>query len=173
MRNNPCRMWMLAGLMCLSFLSVNAVTFPDNVVLKDLDGKTVNFTAFRGKYVYVDIWASWCQPCRNEIPHLQALEKSLERKDVAFVSISVDQNPADWQAAAKELHLKGNQLIDSEGDVGRALEVIFIPRFVLVDPEGNIINANAPRPSNVEKVKEMFAGCPPVKGKKGLFRKKK
>ena len=162
----------MAGLMCLSCLGVAAATFPDNVVLKDLSGNVVEFSSFRGKYVYVDIWASWCQPCRGEIPHLQALEKSLERKDVTFVSISVDQDPAAWQAAAKELNLEGNQLNDKEGAVCRALNVRYIPRFMLIDPEGNIINDDAPRPSSVKEVNEMFANCQKAKVKKGLFRKK-
>lgn len=163
-------MWALAGLLCLSCLGVAAATFPENVVLKDLNGNTVDFASFRGKYVYVDIWASWCQPCREEIPHLQALEKSLGRKDVTFVSISVDQNTAAWQKAAKELNLEGNQLNDSQGTVCRALNVRYIPRFMLVDPEGNIINDDAPRPSSVEEVKEMFANCKVVKVKKKRMR---
>lgn len=172
MRNNKCRMWVLTGLMCLTCLSVAAATFPDNVVLKDLNGNAVDFGSFRGKYVYVDIWASWCQPCRGEIPHLQALEKSLGRKDVTFVSISVDQDPAAWQKAAKEFNLEGNQLINSDAGLCKALNVRFIPRFMLVDPEGNIVNADAPRPSSVEEVKKMFDDCPAVKVKKGKKAKK-
>ena len=57
----------------------------------------MDFAQFRGKYVYIDLWASWCVPCCREVPHLQKLEKELENKDVVFLSISIDQNPSAWK----------------------------------------------------------------------------
>jgi thiol-disulfide isomerase/thioredoxin len=54
-------------------------------------GGTTKLSDIKGKYVYIDIWATWCAPCRQEIPYLQKIEKKYEDKRIAFVSISIDQ----------------------------------------------------------------------------------
>ena len=54
-------------------------------MLTDLQGKKVDFAKYRGKYVFIDLWASWCIPCIKEIPHLKQLEKDLQNKDVGFL----------------------------------------------------------------------------------------
>ena len=131
--------------------------FPASVKLKDLKGNTVEFARYHGKYVYVDLWASWCQPCRREIPYLQALEKSLSRKDVVFVSISVDSSADAWNAAASELKLSGQQLMDAGGVLCDILNVTGIPHFLVYDKEGKLCRYNAPRPSNLEEITAMFA----------------
>ena len=58
----------------------------------DMDGNMVSLEDLRGKYVYIDIWATYCSPCRAEIPYLQKLEEKLKDKNIYFVSISVDTN---------------------------------------------------------------------------------
>ena len=76
--------------------SIAGTPFPADVELYDLKGNRVNFSKYRGKYVFVDLWASWCIPCIKEIPHLKQLEKDLQNKDVVFLSISTDTNVAAW-----------------------------------------------------------------------------
>ena len=71
--------------------SIAGTPFPADVELYDLKGNRVNFSKYRGKYVFVDLWASWCIPCIKEIPHLKQLEKDLQNKDVVFLSISTDK----------------------------------------------------------------------------------
>ncbi|MCM1297334.1 MAG: TlpA family protein disulfide reductase [Muribaculaceae bacterium] len=121
--------------------------FPEDVILTDPEGNTVPFSKFLGKYVYVDMWASWCGPCRAEVPYLQELEKTLGRDDVEFVSISIDTNKQAWLDRMKELNMHGNQLLDADSALGEKLNVRAIPHFLLYGPDGKIITYKTSRPS--------------------------
>ena len=112
----------------------------------------------RGKYVYIDLWASWCVPCCREVPHLQKLEKELENKDVVFLSISIDQKVEAWKKKMADLQVHGNQWHDSEGTLGKALNVKGIPFFLIYDKEGKLYMYNAPRPSMGLALKELLEG---------------
>ena len=107
--------------------------FPAGVNLVDADGKAVDFGKFKGKYVYVDMWASWCGPCCKEVPHLKKLEQELNNKDVVFVSISSDKDEQAWHNKMAELKMHGNQLLDRDNTLGEALNVKGIPFFVIYD----------------------------------------
>lgn len=120
--------------------------FP-NVKLLDINGKEVGFDVFRGKYVYVDVWASWCVPCIKEIPYIKQLEQELAGR-VTFVSISADTNAEAWKRKSAQLDLHGNQLLSSDGQLMRSLNIASIPRFLLYDPSGNLYSIDAPRPSD-------------------------
>ncbi|HET8808779.1 MAG TPA: TlpA disulfide reductase family protein [Flavobacteriaceae bacterium] len=111
----------------------------------------------RGKHVYIDVWATWCGPCLAQIPALQKIEKNYHGKNIHFVSISIDTENAyeKWKKMVTEKELGGIQLIadnawDSEFVQNYAINGI--PRFILVDPQGNIVSANAPRPSDPELI---------------------
>ena len=121
--------------------------FPENVVLKDKDGNTVDFSTFRGKYVYIDMWASWCVPCLKEVPVLQKLEKELKNDKVVFVSISIDSTEEPWKKKMEEKQMHGHQLWNPENTLGQALNVKGIPFFAIYDPEGRLYMHGAPRPS--------------------------
>lgn len=112
-------------------------------------GDSVNLESFRGKYVLIDIWASWCGPCRREIPALKALEKKFEGKPIVFVSISCDKDPEAWKTAMKEENTEGIQLI-AGADLSflKAYMVQAIPRFILLDPQGKIVDAHMTLPSD-------------------------
>ncbi|MFK7000791.1 TlpA disulfide reductase family protein [Flavobacterium oreochromis] len=123
-------------------------------------GGTTKLENFRGKYVYIDIWATWCGPCRAEIPYLKKLEKHFHGKNIEFISISIDsQKDHDkWKKFVTEKQLGGTQLIadqDWNSDFIKAYIVNGIPRFILIDPDGKIINIDAPRPSS-EEIKNIF-----------------
>lgn len=120
-------------------------------------GKT-SLESLKGKLVYVDVWATWCVPCLNEFPALQALEKEYHGKDIVFVSISVDKDKEKWIDYQKTKKLGGIQLhadFDAEITFSEAYAIKTIPRFILIDKNGNIINADAPRPSEPE-IKELI-----------------
>lgn len=129
--------------------------FPEGVTMTDLNGNKVDFSKFRGKYVYIDMWASWCAPCIREIPHLKKLEEEVKNENVVFLSLSIDTNEESWKKKVKELDLKGNLLIDSKNELPKALGVSGIPFFVIYDKEGKLYKYNAPRPSDAN-VKEML-----------------
>lgn len=130
--------------------------FPEEVVLVDSDGKVVDFSKFKGKYVYVDLWASWCGPCCKEVPHLQALEKELEGSNVVCVSISTDTDENAWKAKMAELGMHGNQLFDRDGALSTALNVGGIPFFVIYDKEGKLHTYGAQRPSSGDTIKQFL-----------------
>lgn len=134
--------------------AINGAAFPD-VLLETPDGKKVDFAQFRGKYVYIDLWASWCVPCVKEIPYLQALEKELQNDKVVFVSISCDTDREAWHKKREALNLHGNQFINADNKLCNQLNVSSIPRFLIYNPDGNLVNANAPRPSS-EQTKELL-----------------
>lgn len=135
--------------------TIKGTPFPAAAKLVTPDGKEASFAQFRGKVVYVDMWASWCVPCIKEVPHLKQLEKDFEGKNIAFVSISIDANEQAWKQKMKQLDLHGNQFINSDNSLGKALNVNAIPRFLIYGTDGNLIDNNAPRPSDT-RIKAML-----------------
>lgn len=116
-------------------------------------GKNRSLNDFKGKYVYVDIWATWCGPCQDEIPHLQKVEEDFKGKNIEFISVSVDaeKDKAKWLNMIKDKKLGGVQLFSSGGrDILDYYKIAGIPRFLLIDKAGKIIKADAPRPSDPE-----------------------
>ena len=107
----------------------------------------------RGKYVYIDVWATWCGPCIAEIPYMKKVEEAFHGKNIEFVGISVDtkKDYEKWKKFVVTKDLKGIQLFadnDWNSDFVKAYGITGIPRFILIDPKGNIVNANADRPSS-------------------------
>ena len=132
-------------------------------------GGTTSLSDLKGKYVYVDIWATWCGPCKREIPSLKKVEEQFHDENIEFVSISVDdarRSGSDekafeaWTKMVNDKQLGGIQLFSDkawQSDFVKNYQVNGIPRFILIDPEGNIVSPDAPRPSNpalVELLKE-------------------
>jgi thiol-disulfide isomerase/thioredoxin len=123
-------------------------------------GGTSSLSDFKGKYVYIDIWATWCGPCKVEFPYLKKLEAKYHDKNIAFVSISVDDARRSgtiekaheaWKTMVTEKKLAGVQLFTGTGwntDFIEQYIVDGIPRFILLAPDGTIVNADAPRPSS-------------------------
>jgi thiol-disulfide isomerase/thioredoxin len=128
----------------------------------DVNGKTVSLKELRGKYVYIDVWATWCTPCKAEIPFLTKLEEDYHGKNIYFISLSVDKmkDKPKWESYVKEHNLLGIQLIadkDFSSEFIKKFNINSIPRFILIDPQGRIISGDAKRPSNPELRKELDA----------------
>ena len=133
---------------------------PKFVKYENNDGGTTSLDDLKGKYVYIDVWATWCGPCKREIPFLKEVEKEFHNKNIAFVSISIDKKEAHatWKDMIKEKELGGIQLFADDNwnsKFIRDYNIEGIPRFILIDPQGNIFNADAPRPSS-PRLKEIF-----------------
>lgn len=134
------------------------VESPKFVDYENYKGGTTSLDDLKGKYVYIDMWATWCNPCKQEIPFLQKVEKQYHGKNIEFVSISVDseRDYETWKKMVADKNLTGVQLYSKRDKVfADAYKVNSIPRFILIDPQGNIVNANAPRPSS-PKLIELF-----------------
>ncbi|MCG1037406.1 TlpA family protein disulfide reductase [Polaribacter sargassicola] len=125
----------------------------------DFKGGKKSLDSFKGKYVYIDVWATWCGPCIREIPSLKALEKEYHNKNIEFISISTDESRrsgGSWEAAekkwrdfVKDKQLSGVQLwAGQDFSFQQAYQITGIPRFILIDTEGKIVDSNAPRPSD-------------------------
>lgn len=143
----------------------NYITFGNNKMAPDfmyasVDGEKVSLKSLRGKYVYIDVWATWCVPCKREIPYLAEVEEAYKERNIHFVSLSVDvqADKEEWQQYVKKNQLKGFQLIADDAfnsDFIKKFNINSIPRFILVGPDGKIISANAKRPSDPELKMEL------------------
>ncbi|EDP95255.1 TlpA disulfide reductase family protein [Kordia algicida OT-1] len=123
-------------------------------------GGTTSLADLKGKYVYIDVWATWCGPCIGEIPSLKKVEKKYHNKNIEFVSISIDTPKAydTWKNMVKDKELGGIQLMADNAWKSKFVTdyaIEGIPRFILIDPNGKIVNADAPRPSS-PKLIELF-----------------
>jgi len=124
-----------------------------NFSLEDVNGKTVTMKDLQGKIVLVDAWATWCGPCKAQIPFLKKLEEEMKGRDIAFVSVSIDVPEAKqaWKTMVQNEKLGGIQLIDDNKKSFHDFYKLFtIPRFMIFNKEGKIINTDAPRPSDHE-----------------------
>ena len=126
--------------------------------LPDAKGKPVLLSDFKGKVVYLDIWASWCGPCLKEMPYMEALKKKFSNKAVEIVAISIDTDTDRWLAKIASMKLGGIQLIDNKGSqnsrIARDYKIQGVPHFVLIDKNGRIASAFAPRPSSETEIEK-------------------
>jgi len=119
----------------------------------DINGYNFSLKDFKGKFVYLDFWATWCGPCRQENPNYLKLQSDYRGKDIVFISISIDEDKESWEKFVKESPSDGLSLITTggiESNVAKAYQINGIPTFVLIDRAGKIINSQAPRPSDKE-----------------------
>lgn len=127
----------------------------------DVDGKTYSLKDFRGKYLYIDMWATWCGPCRQELPYLKQLEAKYRGRNITFLSLSIDHDRAKWTEKVRSGTLTGTQLLIGRGSrFQRDYGITGIPHFILIDPQGRIVNASMTRPSSddTEKILNSLRG---------------
>ncbi|CAM1362085.1 conserved protein of unknown function [Tenacibaculum soleae] len=116
----------------------------------------------KGKYLYIDVWATWCGFCKREIPLLKKLEEEYHGKNIEFVSISVDDKSQHekWKQTIVDREMTGIQLFSgkkqSELEWAKKFLIKGLPKFIIIDPDGNIVNPNAPAPSQGEKLINIF-----------------
>ena len=128
---------------------------------ENYNGGTTSLESLRGKYVYIDVWATWCGPCLREIPYIKEVEKDYRDKNIEFVAISIDEakDYDKWRGMIEERELVGTHLYTGgdawQSEFTQAYNVRGIPRFILIDPEGNIFDADTYRPSD-PKLRELF-----------------
>ena len=120
-----------------------------NFILDDNFGNKVSLHDFKGKVVYIDVWASWCGPCRAETPAFKLLYENYKNDSrVVFISIASRDAFRDWKKALEEDKTEWIQLIDKDDVVWKAYTTYSIPNFILIDKNGNILNFDAPMPSS-------------------------
>ena len=124
-------------------------TLGADFTLQNNAGQPINLKSFHGKYVYIDVWATWCKPCKLEYPHLKALAKQFSKKEIAIVSVSIDESFEKWQNDVKDSPADEHQFYaGAEHPFVTYFDIGAIPRFILLNQEGKIINPEDMRPSN-------------------------
>lgn len=107
--------------------------------LKNLKGQSVKLSSLRGKYTLIDFWASWCGPCRKEIPNLKKVYAAYKDKGLQLIGVSLDNSDAAWRKAVEEEQLDYLQLNDPENITGKLYNFSGIPFIILISPEGIIL----------------------------------
>lgn len=136
-------------------LVINAPA-PDFVLPSEKGEKTA-LKDFRGKYVLLDFWASWCGPCRGEIPNLKKAWDNYHPKGLEIISITIDKNEQDWRKALKEEQMPWTQLNGRGSEVADQYNVRGIPHILLIDPKGKIVGINLRGEKLEKKLQELLS----------------
>lgn len=109
--------------------------------LPDAAGDSISLSSYRGKYVVIDFWASWCAPCRASFPTMAKLYNTYKDHNLTILGVSLDRNEKAWRKALAEENVPWRQVIDQKGSVARLYAVVAIPHLVLVGPDGKVVGS--------------------------------
>lgn len=131
---------------------------PNNILeskFETVEGKEITFRDmlknFKNKVIYIDVWASWCGPCKVEMPSSMALKDKFKNEDVVFIYFSIDKNEAAWKKAIDNWKISGIHYLHKEGIesiFSKHFNIIGIPHYILLDKNGQTIFPSAVRPSS-------------------------
>ena len=136
-------------------VGTKAIEFTQN----DVNGKPVALSSFKGKYVLVDFWASWCGPCRQENPNVVNTYNDFKGKNFTVLGVSLDKAKEPWLKAIKDDGLAWTQVSDLKfwnNEVAQKYKIQSIPQNFLVGPDGKIVAVNLRGPALREKLKELI-----------------
>ena len=133
-------------------------TVPD-IVLPDPDGNVIKLSDYRGNYVLIDFWASWCVPCRRENPNVVAMYNKYSKQNFEIFGVSLDRERDKWLQAIKDDGLTWPQVSDLKfwnSAAAQLYNVNAIPYTVLIDPDGKVIDTRLRGPALDQKLQEIF-----------------
>lgn len=123
----------------------------NDFTFQDASGNQIDLSDFEGKYLYIDVWATWCKPCIKEHPYLRQLEEDYaNNNNLEIISISIDSKIETWQKYVEREQMEGIQLYNTNPDFISFYELRAIPRFLLLDKTGAIISHDEKTPSDPE-----------------------
>mgnify|MGYP001156480916 CR=1 FL=1 len=118
--------------------------------IEDVDGSIIKLSNYKGRVIYIDLWATWCGPCINESPYFESLAAEYSDKEIVFLPISTDSDKELWLNYLSKNEKVITQYFTSDPKLVKEWNVRFIPRFILIDKDFKILNAYALRPSQYE-----------------------
>jgi thiol-disulfide isomerase/thioredoxin len=107
--------------------------------LAALDGTTTSLAAYRGEYIVVNFWASWCAPCRKELPLLDQWNAAWNNRGARVIAISIDTDAKKAKAFVDEMNVKLPVMHDGPDGLARTLDIPSVPYTLLLDRDGNVI----------------------------------
>jgi peroxiredoxin len=125
----------LASFAVVALLAAHAPDF----TLKTLDGRTVRLQDLRGKVVLLNFWATWCAPCREEMPALETLARELGPRGLTVVGVNFKESKPDVEAFVRQHELGFRMLLDGEGRLAKRYQVYALPVTLLVDRRGMVV----------------------------------
>ncbi|MEI8278693.1 MAG: TlpA disulfide reductase family protein [Bacteroidota bacterium] len=135
----------------LSFVKAVVVSVPaPDFAVRDMNGKNVKLSDYKGKVVYMSFWSTANEQCIAELQGIKGLQERFKGKNVEFLFVSFDKSKASLQNYLKNNPIEGTHLLELNGmgsDVAKKYAVTTMPRHVLVDKKGNLLNRNAPGPA--------------------------
>lgn len=156
-------MWLVAAIIMMSMQQTAMAQMPNNAdedakyatellktgtlvpafSLKTPDGKTVNLSDFKGKYLVIDFWASWCPDCRKDAPNLVRMYDKFHKQGIEFLGISFDTDKEAWKKAIEKYGIAYEQVSElkkfHDTDISKAYGVKWIPSMYLIDKEGKVV----------------------------------
>ena len=130
----------------MGVVQIEPIAVPVEVTLPDLSGRQVSLSDFKGKILFVNFWATWCPPCREEMPSMQKLHARLKDKDFLMVAIDLQESAEPVKKFLNEYELTFMTLLDSKGETGPLFGINSIPTTLIMDKNGMIIGvAMGPR----------------------------
>lgn len=132
------------------------VVAPD-FTLKDLKGTQVTLKNFKGRVVFLNFWATWCPPCRREMPSMERLYKQLKDRDFTMLAVDMQESEKRVRAFISEFSLSFPALLDLNGDISSLYGIVGLPTTYIIDREGKIIGkAVGPRDWSSQESKQLF-----------------
>ncbi|MEE1946205.1 TlpA disulfide reductase family protein [Pedobacter sp. KR3-3] len=126
-------------------------------VATDLNGKAVSLSSLKGKVIYVDLWATWCGPCMQEMPHFEKLKALYkDNPNVVLLSLSIDDDASLWKNSVNERKANGYQWLINRAKL-QAYNIVGIPRSLLIDKNFKMVEMSAPMPSEANAAKAINA----------------
>ncbi|MGE4287303.1 MAG: TlpA family protein disulfide reductase [Salinivirgaceae bacterium] len=131
-----------------NYLALKQHAMAPEVKLIDAQGKQFTLADFAGSYIYIDVWATWCLPCKKEAPYFEDLRQKYAHKNITFIAISVDEKQDEWREYLTVRPTKYPQFwaFDAKQFLND-YSIKTIPHFIIIGPDGKIVNPNAFRPS--------------------------
>ena len=120
---------------------------------KDTYGAIITHNSFKGKVLYIDVWATWCKPCLKGFKSFNELQDKYSEAEIAFMGVSIDESERLWKNTLMKESPKGTQVLAENGAASQIISdynIARFPHYILIDQNGQLIAANAPKPDSQE-----------------------